>query len=556
MARRARPRSAARATCGSLGLLALGLLVGLDGCEPPPGPIDVGWAALGAWRELPVPGARRYAQGSGADAERRDYPFVASGNKDFNNLVAVCGGRAPLLYQEVAQPERCTEGIPGYLIFADDEGPGYISRIKVSIGTLLESEKPGSAIVGLADETIAIYVDDLTRPVYRGRLRDWAEGRDPLFGEPFAGWRSGTTVSYLPISFQSKVRVVLDRLVPSKLHYYHVGVQHLPAGQTTLPFDPSQVAARSGLARALLAGGGLEDPGEGQELTWIDRRLVAPPARTTPLFEIAGPGTIELLELELDGDGALASLGALDLQASWDTEPTPALEVSLGALFASDRALGELRTLPLRVTRTRSGWRLSLRLPMPFVRGARLALRNRGDAPVSLAVRAAGDRTAPAASAGRLRAQVREQIPPLVPGARHLVAEISGRGTYVGTLLSIDCRPDPANEIFPHPLNCLEGDERGTIDGEVRIRGDGTEDYFNGGWYFWNGRYAHALSAANFVQYDPKDAREARGQASLLRWHILTDAIDFERSFRLDFEVGAGAPEVLVRYASVALFYQ
>jgi hypothetical protein len=106
--------------------------------------------------------------------------------------------------------------------------------------------------------------------------------------------------------------------------------------------------------------------------------------------------------------------------------------------------------------------------------------------------------------------------------------------------------------LFGAPLNLLEGNELGFIDGLPRIFGTGTEDYFNGGFYFGSGAFDSPFAAANHVQgglgSDP-------GVVSCCRWHVLTDAIDFQESFTLRFQYGNNAPAVVQRYATVAYYY-
>jgi hypothetical protein len=41
----------------------------------------------------------------------------------------------------------------------------------------------------------------------------------------------------------------------------------------------------------------------------------------------------------------------------------------------------------------------------------------------------------------------------------------------------------------------------------------------------------------------------------MLRWNVLTNAIPFRDSFRLDFEYGARKPETAINYSSVAFYY-
>jgi len=105
---------------------------------------------------------------------------------------------------------------------------------------------------------------------------------------------------------------------------------------------------------------------------------------------------------------------------------------------------------------------------------------------------------------------------------------------------------------MPNPLNFLEGDEIGTVDGVPSIHGDGTEESFNGGFYFDGGPYSWLFSSAIALS---SDATTGAGAASMARWYILGDAIAFQDSFVLEYEYGANKPALVSDYSSVAFYY-
>ena len=69
---------------------------------------------------------------------------------------------------------------------------------------------------------------------------------------------------------------------------------------------------------------------------------------------------------------------------------------------------------------------------------------------------------------------------PAVPEVYHPLFQGSGGGHVVGAYLVTE-----GPKGLPY---WLEGDDRWTIDGELRIHGTGSEDYFNCGWYALEGR--------------------------------------------------------------------
>ena len=99
-------------------------------------------------------------------------------------------------------------------------------------------------------------------------------------------------------------------------------------------------------------------------------------------------------------------------------------------------------------------------------------------------------------------------------------------------------------------LGFLEGDEYIYVDGEEQasIRGTGSEDYFNSGWYFDRGVYSAPYHGVTI-----KD--EMLSRINAYRWHI-EDAIPFTKSFRFTMEHGGQNDAPDVDYCSVAYWYQ
>ena len=108
-------------------------------------------------------------------------------------------------------------------------------------------------------------------------------------------------------------------------------------------------------------------------------------------------------------------------------------------------------------------------------------------------------------------------------GEDYLIADIEGRGHYVGTVMSARSRS---------PFWFGEGDVRIYIDGDATptIQGTGTEDYFLMAW---------GLNEAQFPYYGctymSADFEDLGAEYSLYRWH-LADPIRFAQSMRFEIE--------------------
>ncbi|MBX7258167.1 MAG: DUF2961 domain-containing protein, partial [Candidatus Hydrogenedentes bacterium] len=148
-------------------------------------------------------------------------------------------------------------------------------------------------------------------------------------------------------------------------------------------------------------------------------------------------------------------------------------------------------------------------------------------------------------------AMYRQEFPATM-GQRYLLADIKGRGHYVGTVLN--CRQNTASWFG-------EGDDFFYIDGEKEpsMRGTGTEDYFCDGWGFrvQAGAFYGALLFEGF---------QRGNRTSVYRWH-LADPITFSKSLRAEIEhVGpvldqngkqlSGYGERADDFSSVAFWYQ
>ncbi len=235
----------------------------------------------------------------------------------------------------------------------------------------------------------------------------------------------------------------------------------------------------------------------------------------------------------------------------WDGEETPSVEVPLGDFFASGHAMdATVNSMPITVTsegRARNCW-----WPMPFRKSARITLTNEGQEDMT-GVYAQVDwirvKKLPRNTA-YFHAQYRQQRP-TEPGKNYVIADIAGRGQYVGTVLSV-------RQLTEGWWG--EGDDFWYIDGsaEPTIRGTGAEDYFCDAWGL---RRQHTpFYGASIVEYGGKFAR-----TTAYRWHI-PDPVTFKKSLRLEIEAAGfgyddqGKPSGFRprsdEYASVAFWYQ
>jgi hypothetical protein len=506
---------------------------------------QAGWAALNDWAALPTFADSSARLFSTHERSAVETPLIDPGNKDFNSFLAVCGDHPALVAQQTDSSVSCGPGQSGYLVAADD-GPGYVSRILLARGI---SNPSSSVLVDLRplQERIRIYIDGAQMPVFDGLWSDWASAQPAPFNAPLTGWSSGGTISYLPISYSHQLRVFVDGLTGSSsltLYYVQVNTHRVKA---TRPFDLAELAAPGARAQldALLA------TSSSAGATWLDRDVALQGAGVWSVWSRDQPGTLQRLELQLDPASASEVMNETVLRVSWD-DTTPAIELPLALLFGARHTLAPFSTLPLSVQVTASAVQLKLSLPMPFAHSARIELVHATDSVRSVRVRLYGSDELPRADWGRLHSSFSELRDPQA-GDRFRVAALSGRGKYLGTLMYMRGKADTSRSVPADELGFLEGDERLEVDGQVTSLGTGTDNYFNGGFYFKDGLFNTPFAALSQLSTNQDDGTS---EATMMRWTILSDDLHFQNQLDLSFELGADRPATVRDYSAVSFYYQ
>lgn len=264
-------------------------------------------------------------------------------------------------------------------------------------------------------------------------------------------------------------------------------------------------------------------------------RLEIAAGDTAVLLDVRGPGVIRRIWITVSSRDP-HYLRRIALKMYWDDESTPSVLAPLGDFFGNGFDRRHYTALPMGVS---SGGFFAY-LPMPFRDRARIVAENgTGQSIDAFYFNIDLERVEklPAEVAtfhawwNRDRRTTRREP--------HLVLDAHGRGYFAGMSLNA--------ESHAGHLAFLEGDEIFTIDGEFRGQGTGTEDYFNGGWYFDQGAFA-----APYHGLVVKDDSLARIAA--YRWHI-PDPIAFRDSIRIELEHGHANQEV-ADYATMAYWYQ
>lgn len=259
-----------------------------------------------------------------------------------------------------------------------------------------------------------------------------------------------------------------------------------------------------------------------EQPNWNDGNFDMTPLAPGQVFELPvlrGPGMITHIWMTSHA-GGVNELSALSLRIYWDERDTPAVEVPLGEFFAVGQGKpAVVESVPVQVSPTGS---LSCYWRMPFAQSARIVVSNDN------LNRTTGlywqvdwvELDALPPDTPYFHARYRQEYP-AVMGRDYLIADIEGRGFYVGTVMSVTLAQDG---WFG------EGDDFFFIDGEEipSLQGTGTEDYFNDAWGF-RPRTSLWFGQPRWQGYRAGDS------GVMYRWHLL-DPVVFRHSLKVTIE--------------------
>lgn len=317
----------------------------------------------------------------------------------------------------------------------------------------------------------------------------------------------------------------------------------------------------------------LRDARRGRASSWdtsggnADFWLIAP-GETRTLAELRGAGAVRHIWMTLASREA-AYPRRSTLRMYWDGAASPCVEAPVGDFFGVGHGvLAEFASLPLSMSPA-DGRGFNCFFPMPYGDGGRIDITNDGERRLICYFYVDYEEyEADAADAGRFHAQWRRENrtdgwaatggpatdaqrteawtrPNLSGDGNYVILEAAGRGHYAGCNLNIDVFERQWNDWYG------EGDDMIWIDGELALRGTGTEDYFNTAFC-----PAKTFSAPyhGLTLYSGTPEWPWSGKNSMYRWHI-EDPMHFRESIRVTIEHGHGN-DLSNDYSSTAYWYQ
>jgi hypothetical protein len=241
---------------------------------------------------------------------------------------------------------------------------------------------------------------------------------------------------------------------------------------------------------------------------------------TLTLATLKGAGQIVHIWCTIAHDAPFYSR-LLTLRMYWDGEEHPSVECPIGDFFGIGHGVDKpFTSLPIRVSSDGRG--RNCYWPMPFRKSARITVTNESDKRCGAFYYYVDWQKHPSLSrdSAYFHAMYRQDYP-CVMGRNYLLADLQGRGHYVGTIQSV---------YLVSPGWYGEGDDFFFIDGEKEpsLRGTGTEDYFCDGWGFRE-------QSGPFYGTPLWEGYQTGDRGTAYRFHI-PDPVVFKKSLRVEIE--------------------
>jgi hypothetical protein len=286
------------------------------------------------------------------------------------------------------------------------------------------------------------------------------------------------------------------------------------------------------------------------------KRILLAPGETHVMASLSGAGMITRIWMTTLLPFNAHALRNLVLRFYWDSETHASVESPFGDFFGAPFGLYQpYASAPMSLT---AGAFNCLWL-MPYETGARLEITNEGPLavdPLFYNITYQELQDGPPSDL-RFHALWRRENP-AGNGVPYTILDAEGSGHYVGCHLQMQnrewwLRPPMRAISFPHGfgLGMMEGWETISRDGEPEpsVMGTGTEDYFNGAWYYLSkgGRFSapyHGCILRDLL----------RSRIAVYRFDI-SAPVSFSRSLQVNVNHGF-SNDIACDYSSTAYWYQ
>jgi hypothetical protein len=422
----------------------------------------------------------------------------------------------------------------GDLVIFDAVGPGLINRIWTPTPSV---------------DSLIFFIDDTTHAAFSICYNDLFSGRQYPFIAPLCGSELGGNYCYLPIHFQKRCIIVYH----GKMTQFHqIGYRRFPENTRVKNFtlqlnEPEKEAVQKISALWEKPSGPMEEIVESSRKNLLSKTAAVEihPGDSCTLFKLEKGGHILGIEFE-PTESVEDSWKDLELKINWDLEKNPAVFCPLSDFFGYFYGNSSMNSL-LIGTRGITNF---CYFPMPFDKSASIELRYRkrkfasdqGSVPIKAKIYF-NEVPRDQSREGKFYSCWRSE--PFVPmGQPHVILQTRGKGHIIGTVLQAQGLNGGMTYFF-------EGDDSTVIDGQLRMHGTGSEDYFNGGWYALLDRWDAAMSLplSGCLGYSLPFCQTGGYRL------FMTDKISFDKEIFHSIEHGPQGNKVPASYTSVAYYY-
>jgi hypothetical protein len=435
----------------------------------------------------------------------------------------------------------------------DDGFSGKYSYLRTENNNLVIADLKGSGVIQRiwtptpSEDTIQFYFDNESKPRISFRFMDLFTGDKYPFSRPVVGNEVGGYYCYLPIPYQKSCKIVYK----GKLMQF-IQIQYSKnTDQNSVVSFPEKLSGKEAdaLTSAIKAwssyGKEVIDLSQSvsYEVKFRTATISVKSGEATTFFKDNNGGRIIGFEIIPQSD-LNNRFKDIILRASWDDEKIAAINCPLTDFFGYAFGKPSMQSMLIGV----NGKLHYCYLPMPYNKKASLELvylKNEQNVSkeMSFKVKIYYNEVKLKTNEGKLYAKWRREIDP-EHGKPFTILDTKGHGHYVGTILQ-------AQGLNSGMTTFFEGDDVCSIDGELRLHGTGSEDYFNGGWYALPDRWdqAYSLPVHGALAYSIPLARTGG-----YRFYI-SDKVSFKENIQLTIEHGPTGNDIPVDYTSVAFYY-
>jgi hypothetical protein len=432
----------------------------------------------------------------------------------------------------------------------DDGFSGKYSFVAKEEGGLVVADLPGPGVIYRiwtptpSDDWFEFYFDGETTPRLRVKFRDMFTRSEPPFVAPLTGFGAGGYYSYVPLPYEKSCKIVARA---ERVQFYQINYAQYPADKRIRSWTPETDAAGADAlqqACVLFASAGkdlsVSAAPLGAKCAVHANSVTLAPGSTQTVFTSQTGGRIVGLRI---GPSAAVASKARDvlLRITWDGAAQPAVNCPIGDFFGCAWGQPAAKSILAGIA---DGVGYSY-FPMPYEKSAKIELVSEREAgpPVELRAEVVTAEAPKQVTEGYFTTVwCREN--PTTKGKPFTFAEVTGRGHLVGCFLQ-------AQGLTSGETLFFEGDDETTIDGELTVRGTGSEDFFNGGWYDVPDRWERTMSfpLSGCLAYEKPLGRSGGYRL------MLGDVYAFRKSILQTIEHAPTGNEMVTDYVGVTYLY-